>query len=92
MSDGCDQDRRVKSCPTLKMKSSVFSKVYFEQNLDTNYSFLYLLSLIISERIGKKLLLGRSDLCIKVFSDQITFLIMMPFLDFRAQKNPFDLF
>ena len=28
---GCDQDRRVKSCPTLKMKSTVFSKVYFQQ-------------------------------------------------------------
>ena len=36
---GCDQDRRVKSCPTLKMKSTVFSKVYFQQNLDTNDSF-----------------------------------------------------
>ena len=50
----CDQDRCVKRCPTLNMKSTVFSEVYFQQNLDTSYSFLYLLSLIICERIGKK--------------------------------------
>ena len=49
-----NQDRYVKSCPTLKMKSTMFSLVYYLQNLDTNYSFLYLLSLIIYERIGKK--------------------------------------
>ena len=36
---GCDQDMRVKSYPTLKVKSTVFSKVYFQQNLDTNDSF-----------------------------------------------------
>ena len=47
------QDRCVKSCPTLKMKSTVFSKVYFQKNLDANYFFLYLLGLIICERIGK---------------------------------------
>ena len=46
---GCDQDRYVKSCLTLKMKSTVFSLVYYLQNLDTNYSFLYLLSLIICD-------------------------------------------
>ena len=39
MPAGCDQDRRVKSCPTLKIKSTVFSKVYFQHNLDTNDSF-----------------------------------------------------
>ena len=33
------KERRVKSCPTLKMKSTMFSKVYFQQNLDTNDSF-----------------------------------------------------
>ena len=44
----------VKSCPTLKTKSTVFSKVYFLQNLDTNYFFLYLHSLIICEKIGRK--------------------------------------
>ena len=53
MPAGSDQDRCVKGCPTLKMKSIVFSEVYFLQNLDTNYSFVYLLSLIICERIGK---------------------------------------
>ena len=38
-------------------------------------------------------MLGRSALCIQVSSDPITFLItMFIFLDFRAQKNPFDLF
>ena len=26
---GCDQDRCVKSCPTLKMKSTMVSEVYF---------------------------------------------------------------
>ena len=37
MPAGSDQDRYVKSCLTLKMKSTVFSLVYYLQNLDTNY-------------------------------------------------------
>ena len=89
MPAGCAQDRCVKSCPTLKMKSTVFSKVYFYQNLDTNYSFLYLLSLIICERIGK--IIART-LCFMhqrffrqnyIFNNDAFF-----FLDVRAQKFP----
>ena len=40
----------------------------FLTNLDTDYSFFYLLSLILCERLGK-LLLGQPALCIKVPSD-----------------------
>ena len=46
------------------------------KNLDTNYSFLYLLSLIMCERVGKKLL-GPPALCIKGSSDPFIFLITM---------------
>ena len=59
------------------MDFTVFSLVNLLQNLDTNYSFHYLLSLIMCEKVGKKKLLGRSALCIKISSDQITFLIKM---------------
>ena len=44
--------------------------------LDTNYFFLYLLSLIMCERVGKQLL-KCSALCIRVSSDLLTFLITM---------------
>ena len=33
------RNHHLKSCPPLNMKSTVFSKVYFQQNLDTNDSF-----------------------------------------------------
>ena len=62
---------------------------YFLQNLDTNYSFPYLLSLIMCESVEK--MLGRSALCIKISSDSITFLIMMFFLDFSRTKIPTDI-
>ena len=35
------------------MDSTVFSLVYFLKQMDTDYSFLYLLELIICERVGK---------------------------------------
>ena len=35
--------------------------------------FLYLFSLIVCERFGKKQLLGRSALCIKVFQTKLHF-------------------
>ena len=37
----------------LKMGSAVFSFLFFEQNLDTDYCFGYVLSLIMCERAGK---------------------------------------
>ena len=57
-----------------------------QTNLDTNHSFLYLLSLIMCERVEKKLL-GRSALCIRVFSDPFTFLITIPIFQIFAHKN-----
>ena len=79
------------------MKSTVFSLVYYLQNLDTNYSFLYLLSLIICERIGKKII-PRTH----CFMHQSFFKLHNNdayFLDFRALKfsliffnvNPFNI-
>ena len=90
MPAGCDQDRYVKSCPTLKIKSTVFSLVYYLQNLDTNYFFLYLLSLIICERIGKNNCLDALLYASKFF--QTIFNSDAYFLDFRAQKFPLIFF
>ena len=87
MPAGCDQDRYVKSCPTLKMKSSMFSLVYYLQNLDTNYSFLYLPSLIICERIGKKIIARTHCFMLQsFFRPNYIFNKDAYFLDFRAQK------
>ena len=93
MPAGWDQDRCVKGCPTLKMQSTVFSKVYFLQNLDTNYFFLYLLSLIICERIGKKTV--ARTYCFmhqRFFRPNYIFNNDAYFLDFRAQKFPLIFF
>ena len=88
----CDQDRYVKRCPTLKMKSTVFSLVYYLQNLDTNYSFLYLLSLIICERIGKKIARTHCFMHQSFFRPNYIFNNDAYFLDFRAQKFPLIFF
>ena len=86
-----NQDRHVnESAPTRNMDSSVFSLVYYLKNLDTNYSFNYLFSLIMCERVEK--MLGRSALCIRVFSDPFTFLIIMLIFYIFAHKLPLDLF
>ena len=71
------------------MHSGVFLTV---ETLDINYSFLYLLSLTLYERVRKKYLLGRPALCIKIASDPITFLIMMLIFRLMRRKLPFDLF
>ena len=67
------------SCSTLKMESTVFILVYFLQNLDIIYDLLLSLSAQIDYvlKSWKKKLLGCSALCIKIFSDAITFLITM---------------
>ena len=83
---GCAQDRCVKSCPTSKMKSTVFRMVYFLQNLDTSYSFPYLLSLIICERSGKKIARTLSFMHQSFFRPNYIFNNDGYFLDFRAQK------
>ena len=89
---GCDQDRYVKSCPTLKMKSTVFSLVYYLQNLDTNYSFLYLLSLIICERLEKIIARTHCFMHQSFFRPNYVFNNDVHFLDFRAQKFPLIFF
>ena len=90
---GCDQDTYVKSCLTLKLKSTVFSLVYYLQNLDTNYSFLYLLSLIICEKNGKKII-ARAHCFMhqSFFRPNYIFNNDAYFLDFRAQKFPLIFF
>ena len=50
----CDQDRYVMKLLNLEMDPTVLRvKCISNKNLDTNYSFLYLLSLIIFESVGK---------------------------------------
>ena len=93
MPAGCDQDRYVKSCPTLKMKSTVFSLVYYLQNLDTNYSFLYLLNLIIYVKELEKIIARTHCFMIQsFFRPNYIFNNDAYFLDFRAQKFPLIFF
>ena len=76
----------------LDNESTVFDKVYFKQNLDTNYSFLYLLSLIICERVGKN---NCKMLCFmhqSIFRHNYIFNKSAYFLNFRAQKFPLIVF
>ena len=64
------------------------SLVYYLKNLDTNYSFLYLLSLIMCERVEK--IIART-LCFmhqRIFRPIYIFNNYAYFLDFRAQKYP----
>ena len=73
------------------MDSTGFSLVYYLKNLDTNYSFLYLLSLIIVKELKK--IIART-LCFmhqRIFRPIYIFNNYAYFLDFRAQ-NSFDLF
>ena len=49
-----NQDRYVNELvPPRNMDSTGFSLVYYLKHLDTNYSFLYLPSLIMCERVEK---------------------------------------
>ena len=50
-----NRDRYVNKLvpPRKNMDSTGFSLVYYLKNLDTNYSFLSLLSLIMCERVEK---------------------------------------
>ena len=71
------------------MDSTGFSLVYYLKNLDTNYSFLYLLSLIMCERVEK--IIART-LCFmhqRIFRPIYLFNNYAYFLAFRAQKFPF---
>ena len=47
-----NQDRYVNEFVPPKTWTTVFSLVYYLKNLDTKYLFLYLLSLIMCERVG----------------------------------------
>ena len=70
------------------MDSTGFSLVYYLKHLDTNYSFLYLLSLIMCERAEK--IIART-LCFmhqRIFRPIYIFNNYAYFLDFRAQKFP----
>ena len=86
---GCDQDRGVKSCPTLKMKSTVFSKVYFQQNLDTNDSFSLSAQPDHMWKSWKKII-ARTHCFVhrSLFRPNYIFNNDTNFLDFRAQKFP----
>ena len=48
-----DQDRWVMKLFNLERTLLYSAQVYFTQNLDTYFSFLYLLSLIMCESVGK---------------------------------------
>ena len=75
------------------MDSTVFSLVYYLKNLDTNYLFLYLLSLIMCERVGKKIIARTLYFMHQsVFRPIYIFNSDDYFLDFRAQKFPLIFF
>ena len=74
------------------MNSTGFSLVYYLKNLDTNYSFLYLLSLIMCERVEK--IIART-LCFmhqRIFRPIYIFNNYAFFFRFLCTKIPFDLF
>ena len=48
-----NQDRYVNDLVPPRTWTLLGSVVYYLKNLDTNYSFLYLLSLIMCERVEK---------------------------------------
>ena len=70
------------------MDSTGFSLVYYLKNLDTNYSFLYLLSLIMCERVEKKIARTLCFMHQRIFRLIYIFNNYAYFLDFRAQKFP----
>ena len=73
-----NKDRYVNELvPARTWDSTGFSLVNYLKNLDINYSFLYLLSLIMCERVEKKMIARTSALCIKGSSDPFIFLITM---------------
>ena len=74
------------------MKSTMFSLVYYLQNLDTSDSFLYLLSLIICEKIGKDNARTHCIMLQSFFRLNYIFNNDAYFLDFRAQKFPLIVF
>ena len=70
----------------LEMDSTVFKSVIFQQNSDTNYSFLYLFKVIICESVGK--IIART-LCYMhqgIFRPNYILNNDAYFLEFRAQK------
>ena len=74
------------------MDSTGFSLVYNLKNLDTNYSFLYLLSLIIVKELKK--IIART-LCFmhqRIFRPIYIFDNYAYFFRFSRTKIPFDLF
>ena len=76
-----------------KMVCTVCSLMYFLQNLDTNYSCLYLLSLIMCERFGKNNCQDAALLYVsKYLQTQLPFNTYAYFLDFCAENCPFGLF
>ena len=70
------------------MDSTGFSLVYYLKNLDTNYSFLYLLSLIMCERVEKIIARTLCFMLQRIFRPIYIFNNYAYFLDFRAQKFP----
>ena len=83
-----NQDRYVNELVPPRTWTTGFSLVYYLKNLDTNYSFLYLLSLIMCERVEK--IIART-LCFthqRIFRPIYIFNNYAYFLDFRAKKFP----
>ena len=70
----------------------MFSLVYFQQNLYTDYPFLYLLSLIMCERAGKNNCQSTLLYASKNFRLSYIFNKDANFLDFCAQNYPLIFF
>ena len=68
-----NQDRYVNELVPPRTWTLLVQYGVLPKSLDTNYSFLYLLSLIMCERVEKNNCLGPSALCIKGSSNHIYF-------------------
>ena len=77
---------------TFKLDYTVFSLVYFLQNFNTNYSFLYLLSLIMCEKAVKIVARTLCFMHYNIFRANYIFNNDANFLDFRDQKFPLIFF
>ena len=84
---GWDQDRYVKSCSTLKMKSTAFLTKFGHKLL-----LFYLLRLIMCEEFEKVIARTLCFMHLRFFGPTYIFNNDAHFLDFRAQKYPLIFF
>ena len=87
-----NQDRYVNEFILHRTWTTVFSLVCYLKHLDTNYFFLYLLSLIMCERVEKIIVRRLCFMHQSIFRPIYIFNNDASFFDFRAQKFPLIVF